>query len=57
VLPCVDSGEVPPALLDQLAAERVCVDQRISDLLAVRDRLDNVIAIARNPDSDCSRVR
>ncbi|KIH98099.1 MerR family transcriptional regulator [Streptomonospora alba] len=58
VLPCVDSGEVkaPPALLDQMAAERVRVDQRITDLLAVRDRLDDVIAVARDPDSDCSHV-
>ncbi|MFF2728878.1 MerR family transcriptional regulator [Streptomyces sp. NPDC058008] len=57
VLPCVDSGEVPPALLDRLAAERVRIDQRITDMLAVRDRLDDVITIARNPGSDCSHTR
>ncbi|MFJ8791551.1 MerR family transcriptional regulator [Streptomyces sp. NPDC102462] len=59
VLPCVDSGEkeAPPALLDQLAAERVRIDQRITDLLAVRDRLDDVIALTRDPDSDCSHLR
>ncbi|MFJ9033416.1 MerR family transcriptional regulator [Streptomyces sp. NPDC102274] len=57
VLPCVDSGETPPALLDQLTAERVRIDQRITDLLAVRGRLDDVIAITRDPDSDCSHVR
>ncbi|BBJ47245.1 hypothetical protein GCM10017744_089090 [Streptomyces antimycoticus] len=56
VLPCVDSGEAPPALLDRLVAERVRIGQRITDLLAVRDRLDEVIAITRDPDSDCSHV-
>lgn len=50
VLPCVDSGEAPPALLDQLVAERVRIDHRITD------RLDDVIAITRDPDSDCPHV-
>ncbi|MFE6163061.1 MerR family transcriptional regulator [Streptomyces sp. NPDC056486] len=55
VLPCVDSGGAPSAaLLDQLAAERVDVDRRITDLLEVRDRLDDVIAIALDPDHSCS---
>jgi hypothetical protein len=31
--------------------------QRITHLLAVRDRLDDVIAIARAPDSDCSHMQ
>ncbi|EFL29356.1 MerR family transcription regulator [Streptomyces himastatinicus ATCC 53653] len=44
VLPCVDTGEEK-------------TDQRIIDLLAVRDQLDDVIAIARDPDSDCSHVQ
>lgn len=59
VLPCVDSGEAQasPALLDQLTAERVRIDQRISDLLAARDRLDDVIANARDPESGCSHVQ
>jgi MerR family transcriptional regulator, redox-sensitive transcriptional activator SoxR len=57
VLPCVDSGEAPPGLSDQLTAERVRIDQRITDLLAVRDRLDDVIAISRDPDADCSHLR
>lgn len=51
VLPCVDSGEVPPGLLDRLVAERVRVDQRIADLLAVRDRLDDVITVTRDPEA------
>ncbi|GAA2654290.1 MerR family transcriptional regulator [Streptomyces lunalinharesii] len=53
VLPCVDSGEAPPKLLDQLEAERVRVEQRITDLLTVRDRLDGVIANTRNPSAEC----
>ncbi|MFE4368452.1 MerR family transcriptional regulator [Streptomyces sp. NPDC056835] len=59
VLPCVDSGaaQAPLALLDQLAAERVRIDQRITDLLAVRDRLDDVITLTQDPDSDCSHMR
>ncbi|TDC38899.1 MerR family transcriptional regulator [Micromonospora sp. 15K316] len=59
VLPCVDSNEAqaPPALLEQLVAERVRIDQRITDLLAVRDRLDGVIAISQNPGSDCSHLQ
>ncbi|MEW1654182.1 MerR family transcriptional regulator [Streptomyces sp. NPDC093707] len=57
VLPCVDSGEASPALLGRLEAERVRIDQRIADLLAVRDRLDDVITITRAPDSDCSHLQ
>ncbi|RNG34664.1 MerR family transcriptional regulator [Streptomyces botrytidirepellens] len=59
VLPCVDSGEgkAPRALLDQLETERVRIDQRITDLFAVRDRLDDVIAITRDPDPDCSHMQ
>ncbi|MEU5978976.1 MerR family transcriptional regulator [Streptomyces sp. NPDC047315] len=57
VLPCVDSGEPAPKLLDQLEAERVRVDERITDLLAVRDRLDDVIAVTRDPDAVCSYGR
>jgi len=56
VLPCVDTGEAPPALLDQLVAERLRIDQRITDLLAVRNRLDDVIAITRDPEADCSHM-
>jgi MerR family redox-sensitive transcriptional activator SoxR len=59
VLPCVDSGaaQAPLALLDQLVAERVRIDQRITDLLAVRDRLDDVITLTQDPDSDCSHMQ
>ncbi|MDJ1134384.1 MerR family transcriptional regulator [Streptomyces iconiensis] len=54
VLPCVDSGEEPPALLDRLVTERALIEQKITDLLTARDRLDDVIGVARNPDPDCT---
>lgn len=54
VLPCVDSGEASPALLDRLVDERALIEQRITDLLAVRDRLDDVIDVTRNPDLVCT---
>ncbi|MFE9884384.1 MerR family transcriptional regulator [Streptomyces scopuliridis] len=59
VLPCVDSGaaQAPLALLDQLVAERVRIDRRITDLLAVRARLDDVITLTQDPGSDCSHMR
>ncbi|CAL9527550.1 MerR family transcriptional regulator [Streptomyces sp. enrichment culture] len=56
VLPCVDAGEAHPALLGQLEAERVRIDARITELLAVRDRLDDVIALTRDPNADCSHL-
>lgn len=59
VLPCVDSGatRAPLALLDRLAAERARIDQQITDLLAVRDRLDDVITLSQDPTADCSHLR
>ncbi|TDE43084.1 MerR family transcriptional regulator [Nonomuraea mesophila] len=59
VLPCVDSGaaQAPPELLDRLTSERVRIDQQITDLLAARDRLDDVIANAVDPGPGCSHVR
>ena len=56
VLPCVDSGETEasPALLERLVDERALIEQRITDLLSVRDRLDEVIGVARNPDLGCA---
>ncbi|MBB2746726.1 UNVERIFIED_ORG: DNA-binding transcriptional MerR regulator [Microbispora rosea subsp. rosea] len=46
LLPCVIDGRATPALLTRLAAEREHVDQRITDLLRARDRLDSVITAA-----------
>jgi len=56
VLPCVDTGEATPALLEQLAAERDRIDRQITDLLSVRDRLDGVIATANDPDAECDHA-
>lgn len=49
VLPCVDSGEATPDMVDRLVAERSLIDQRITDLLAARDKLDGVISVVRDP--------
>ncbi|MFH8613716.1 MerR family transcriptional regulator [Streptomyces sp. NPDC017979] len=56
VLPCVDTGEASPDLQDRLSVERARIDQHITDLLAVRDRLDAVIAISGDPEADCSHL-
>ncbi|TWV56343.1 MerR family transcriptional regulator [Streptomyces misionensis] len=46
LLPYVVDGRATPPLLTRLAAEREHVDQRITDLLHSRDRLDAVISAA-----------
>lgn len=46
LMPCVIDGRATPTLLRRLAVERAHVDQRISDLIHVRDRLDSVVAAA-----------
>ncbi|MDQ1040177.1 MerR family redox-sensitive transcriptional activator SoxR [Streptomyces sp. V3I8] len=56
VLPCVKSGEATSALLELLAAECDRVDRQITDLLSVRNRLEGVIATAKNPDRDCTHT-
>lgn len=43
LMPCVIGDRATPALLEQLAAEREQIDQRITDLIQTRDRLDTVI--------------
>ncbi|GAA0478957.1 MerR family transcriptional regulator [Paractinoplanes deccanensis] len=48
LLPRVVDGRATPALLEQLTAEREQIDQRITDLVRTRDRLDAVIANATN---------
>jgi MerR family transcriptional regulator, redox-sensitive transcriptional activator SoxR len=53
VLPAVDAGEASPELVHFLKTERQRVEQQISDLLQVRDRLDDVIDAATNPDLHC----
>jgi DNA-binding transcriptional MerR regulator len=48
LMPCVIDGRATPALLEQLAAEREQIDQRITDLVHTRDQLDSVITGATN---------
>lgn len=43
LLPCVETGEVTPALLDLLTAERDRIQGQIGALTGARDRLDAVI--------------
>jgi MerR family redox-sensitive transcriptional activator SoxR len=57
MLPCMNSGEVTPALLRVLAVERDRIDQRIEDLVSARHRLDDLIASAEEPNPDCTHVR
>ncbi|WP_113704463.1 MerR family transcriptional regulator [Nonomuraea lactucae] len=56
LLPCVDSGRVTSTLLRRLAEERDRIDQRISELLEARNRLDGVIATAMEPGPGCVHV-
>lgn len=56
LLPCLASGEVTPALLARLAAERDRIDHQVSELLSARDRLEGVITTAEKPGPGCTRV-
>jgi MerR family transcriptional regulator, redox-sensitive transcriptional activator SoxR len=53
LLPYVHGGEITPELVQLLTAEHQRVQQQISDLLTVRDRLEDVINAALNPRHDC----
>jgi DNA-binding transcriptional MerR regulator len=54
LLPCVDAGVSTPESLARLAAERDRIDRQITGLLATRDRLDAVIAIAADDTHPCA---
>ncbi|WNV82255.1 MerR family transcriptional regulator [Umezawaea sp. Da 62-37] len=43
VLPCVETGEATPELLEWFAAERDRIDRQMRDLASARDRLDSLI--------------
>lgn len=43
LLPCVETGEVTPALLGRLSAERDRIDRQIDSLVNTRNRLDSMI--------------
>ncbi|MFI5984066.1 hypothetical protein ACIBEA_24665 [Streptomyces sp. NPDC051555] len=58
LLPCVETGDVTPALLDRLSAERSRIDAQVSTLVQTRDRLDAIIttaATAMNAGLPCPR--
>ena len=58
LLPCVETGDVTPALLDRLSAERNRIDAQVSTLVKTRDRLDAIIttaATARSAGRPCPR--
>lgn len=46
LLPCVETGEVTPELLDRLSAERDRIEQQIDSLTSTRDRLTKIITTA-----------
>jgi DNA-binding transcriptional MerR regulator len=46
LLPCVETGEVTPGLLDRLSAERDRIEQQIGSLANTRDRLTKIITTA-----------
>lgn len=56
LLPCVDAKINTPESRALLRAERDRIEQRISELVAARDRLDAVIAASESPASGCTRV-
>ncbi|MEV7739704.1 MerR family transcriptional regulator [Streptomyces sp. NPDC088921] len=58
LLPCVETGDVTPALLDRLSAERGRIDAQVSTLVKTRDRLDAIIttaSTARSTGRPCPR--
>ncbi|MEU4835819.1 MerR family transcriptional regulator [Streptosporangium sp. NPDC023615] len=46
LLPCIEDGEVTPALLERLSRERDRVEEQIDSLVSTRDRLEHLIATA-----------
>ncbi|MBB4904853.1 MerR family transcriptional regulator [Actinophytocola algeriensis] len=47
LMPCLESGEVRPEVLDLLESERARIDRQLQDLLSTRDQLDTAIATSR----------
>ena len=46
LLPCIETGESTPALLDRLSAERDRIAEQIDSLVSTRDRLEYIITEA-----------
>ncbi|MFE2416288.1 MerR family DNA-binding transcriptional regulator [Streptomyces hokutonensis] len=58
LLPCVETGDVTPALLDRQSAERDRIDTQVSTLVKTRNRLDAIIttaSTARSAGRPCPR--
>jgi DNA-binding transcriptional MerR regulator len=49
LLPCVDAREATAESVEMLRTERDHIDRQIRDLMATRERLDEVITIATTP--------
>ena len=43
LLPCVETGEADPRMMDRLVAERDRIDRQVDELVRTRDRLDAII--------------
>jgi len=46
LMPCLETGEVHPGVLELLESERARIDRQVQDLLSTMDRLDTAIAMA-----------
>ncbi len=46
LMPCIESNEVYPGVLERLHVERDRINRQIEDLIATRDRLDTAITTA-----------
>lgn len=53
LLPCVHTGVASASMIDRLAVERERIDSQVRDLVATRDRLDEVIAAAGDTGKHC----
>ncbi|AGZ39338.1 MerR family transcriptional regulator [Actinoplanes friuliensis] len=53
LLPCVDAGVSTPESLARLSLERNRINDQINSLIATRDRLDAVIAVATDSTHPC----
>ncbi|MFF5219361.1 MerR family transcriptional regulator [Micromonospora sp. NPDC000442] len=56
LLPCVDAKVTTPQSRAMLNGERDRIDEQITRLIEVRDRLDAVIALSLSPASGCTTV-
>jgi DNA-binding transcriptional MerR regulator len=58
LLPCAETGDVTPELLDRLSAERDRIDRQVGSLVGTRNRLGAIIttaATARSTGRPCPR--